>query len=64
MVNRHIIQYMSHTYTHWSTVPHPGLSVCLFPIVDEEELRKKITEDLQKGLLKERAKAEQELQAW
>ncbi|XP_038852669.1 coiled-coil-helix-coiled-coil-helix domain containing 3a [Salvelinus namaycush] len=32
--------------------------------VDEEELRKKITEDLQKGLLKERAKAEQELQAW
>lgn len=64
MVNRHIIQYMSHTYTHWSTVPHPGLSVCLSPIVDEEELRKKITEDLQKGLLKERAKAEQELQAW
>ncbi|XP_045068634.1 MICOS complex subunit MIC19-like isoform X3 [Coregonus clupeaformis] len=34
------------------------------PAVDEEELRKKITEDLQKGLLKERAKAEQELQAW
>uniref|UniRef100_A0A8C7RE18 Coiled-coil-helix-coiled-coil-helix domain containing 3a n=1 Tax=Oncorhynchus mykiss TaxID=8022 RepID=A0A8C7RE18_ONCMY len=32
--------------------------------VDEEELRKKITEDLQKGLLKERAKAEHELQAW
>ncbi|XP_064795325.1 MICOS complex subunit MIC19-like isoform X2 [Oncorhynchus masou masou] len=32
--------------------------------VDEEELRKKITEDLQKGLLKERVKAEQELQAW
>uniref|UniRef100_A0A4W5REU2 MICOS complex subunit MIC19 n=1 Tax=Hucho hucho TaxID=62062 RepID=A0A4W5REU2_9TELE len=31
---------------------------------DEEELRKKITEDLKKGLLKERAKAEQELQAW
>uniref|UniRef100_A0A4W5RB89 MICOS complex subunit MIC19 n=1 Tax=Hucho hucho TaxID=62062 RepID=A0A4W5RB89_9TELE len=38
------------------------LSVSL--IVDEEELRKKITEDLKKGLLKERAKAEQELQAW
>ncbi|XP_070976681.1 MICOS complex subunit MIC19-like isoform X5 [Oncorhynchus clarkii lewisi] len=32
--------------------------------VDEEELRKKITEELQKSLLKERAKAEQELQAW
>ncbi|XP_052373197.1 coiled-coil-helix-coiled-coil-helix domain containing 3a isoform X12 [Oncorhynchus keta] len=32
--------------------------------VDEEKLRKKITEDLQKGLLKERVKAEQELQAW
>ncbi|XP_052373196.1 coiled-coil-helix-coiled-coil-helix domain containing 3a isoform X11 [Oncorhynchus keta] len=32
--------------------------------VDEEKLRKKITEDLQKCLLKERVKAEQELQAW
>lgn len=34
------------------------------PPVDEEALRKKITEELSQGLEKDRAKAEQELQAW
>lgn len=34
------------------------------PPVDEEALRKKITEELSKGLEQDRAKAEQELQAW
>lgn len=32
--------------------------------VDEEALRKKITDELYKGLEQDRAKAEQELQAW
>ncbi|XP_074554144.1 coiled-coil-helix-coiled-coil-helix domain containing 3a isoform X3 [Halichoeres trimaculatus] len=34
------------------------------PAVDEEALRKKITAELYKGLEQDRAKAEQELQAW
>uniref|UniRef100_A0A672ZYD7 Coiled-coil-helix-coiled-coil-helix domain containing 3a n=1 Tax=Sphaeramia orbicularis TaxID=375764 RepID=A0A672ZYD7_9TELE len=34
------------------------------PAVDEEALRRKITDELYIGLEKERAKAEQELQAW
>lgn len=34
------------------------------PVVDEEALRKKITDELYKGLEQDRAKAEQELQAW
>ncbi|XP_078138156.1 coiled-coil-helix-coiled-coil-helix domain containing 3a isoform X2 [Centroberyx gerrardi] len=34
------------------------------PAVDEEALRKKITDELYKGLEQERAKAERELQAW
>ncbi|CAJ1054853.1 coiled-coil-helix-coiled-coil-helix domain containing 3a [Xyrichtys novacula] len=34
------------------------------PTVDEEALRKKITAELYKGLEQDRAKAEQELQAW
>lgn len=34
------------------------------PPVDEEALKKKITEELSKGLEKDRAKAEQELQVW
>lgn len=32
--------------------------------VDEEALKKKITDELYKGLERDRAKAEQELQAW
>uniref|UniRef100_A0A3Q3VV53 Uncharacterized protein n=1 Tax=Mola mola TaxID=94237 RepID=A0A3Q3VV53_MOLML len=39
------------------------LYVFLFP-VDEEALRKKITDELYKDLERDRAKAEQELQAW
>ncbi|XP_044042394.1 coiled-coil-helix-coiled-coil-helix domain containing 3a isoform X3 [Siniperca chuatsi] len=42
-----------------SVPPPPGASA-----VDEEDLRKKITDELYKGLEQERAKAEQELQAW
>lgn len=39
-------------------------AVCfLFP-VDEEALRKKITDELYKGLEQDRNKAEQELHAW
>ncbi|XP_071358290.1 coiled-coil-helix-coiled-coil-helix domain containing 3a isoform X9 [Trachinotus anak] len=34
------------------------------PAVDEEALRRKITDELYKGMEQERAKAEQELQAW
>ncbi|XP_026219533.1 coiled-coil-helix-coiled-coil-helix domain containing 3a [Anabas testudineus] len=34
------------------------------PAVDEEALRKRITDELYKGLEQERAKTEQELQAW
>ncbi|XP_056879116.1 coiled-coil-helix-coiled-coil-helix domain containing 3a isoform X1 [Takifugu flavidus] len=34
------------------------------PAVDEEALRKKITDELYKGFEQDRAKAEQELQAW
>lgn len=34
------------------------------PVVDEEALRKKITDELYKSLEQDRAKAEQELQAW
>ncbi|XP_039647739.1 coiled-coil-helix-coiled-coil-helix domain containing 3a isoform X5 [Perca fluviatilis] len=34
------------------------------PVVDEEALRRKITDELYKGLEQDRAKAEQELQAW
>lgn len=44
----------------------PQVSFCrilLFP-VDEEGLRKRITEELCKDLEKDRAKAEEELQAW
>lgn len=37
--------------------------VLLFP-VDEEGLRRKITEELYKDMEKDRAKAEEELQAW
>lgn len=37
--------------------------VFLFP-VDEEALRKKITDELYKGLEQDRNKAEQELHAW
>ncbi|XP_040007412.1 coiled-coil-helix-coiled-coil-helix domain containing 3a isoform X2 [Xiphias gladius] len=40
-----------------SPVPPP-------PAVDEKTLRKKITDELYKGLEQERAKAEQELQTW
>lgn len=40
-----------------------SLYVFLFP-VDEEALRKKITDELYKDLERDRAKAEQELQAW
>ncbi|XP_040886448.1 coiled-coil-helix-coiled-coil-helix domain containing 3a isoform X2 [Toxotes jaculatrix] len=43
-----------------SPVPPPPAA----PAVDEEALRKKITDELYKGLEQERAKAEQELQAW
>ncbi|XP_045928346.1 coiled-coil-helix-coiled-coil-helix domain containing 3a isoform X4 [Micropterus dolomieu] len=43
-----------------SSVPPPPAA----PPVDEEALRKKITDELYKGLEQERAKAEQELQAW
>lgn len=39
-------------------------SFFFFPTVDEEALRKKITAELYKGLAQDRAKAEQELQAW
>uniref|UniRef100_A0A3P8S6Q3 Coiled-coil-helix-coiled-coil-helix domain containing 3a n=1 Tax=Amphiprion percula TaxID=161767 RepID=A0A3P8S6Q3_AMPPE len=42
-----------------SPVPPPTA-----PPVDEEALRKKITDELYKGLEQDRAKAEQELQAW
>uniref|UniRef100_A0A3P8VCH4 Coiled-coil-helix-coiled-coil-helix domain containing 3a n=1 Tax=Cynoglossus semilaevis TaxID=244447 RepID=A0A3P8VCH4_CYNSE len=34
------------------------------PVVDEEALRRKISDELHKGFEQERAKAEQELQAW
>ncbi|XP_034719347.1 coiled-coil-helix-coiled-coil-helix domain containing 3a isoform X5 [Etheostoma cragini] len=34
------------------------------PVVDEEALRRKITDELYKGLEQDRAKAQQELQAW
>ncbi|XP_067437623.1 coiled-coil-helix-coiled-coil-helix domain containing 3a isoform X4 [Thunnus thynnus] len=43
-----------------SPVPPPPAA----PAVDEEALRKKITNELYKGLERDRAKAEQELQAW
>ncbi|XP_018526538.1 coiled-coil-helix-coiled-coil-helix domain containing 3a isoform X2 [Lates calcarifer] len=43
-----------------SPVPPPPTA----PPVDEEALRKKITDELYKGLEQDRAKAEQELQAW
>lgn len=42
-----------------SPVPPPAAAP-----VDEEALRKKITDELYKGLEQDRAKAEQELQAW
>uniref|UniRef100_A0AAY5KCE9 Coiled-coil-helix-coiled-coil-helix domain containing 3a n=2 Tax=Esox lucius TaxID=8010 RepID=A0AAY5KCE9_ESOLU len=47
-----------------SAAPPPPLPPSAPSAVAEEELRRKITEDLQKGLLQERVKAEQELQAW
>ncbi|XP_062299517.1 coiled-coil-helix-coiled-coil-helix domain containing 3a isoform X1 [Scomber scombrus] len=43
-----------------SPVPPPPAA----PAVDKEALRKKITDELYKGLEQDRAKAEQELQAW
>lgn len=43
-----------------SSIPPPPAA----PAVDEEALRKKITDELYKGLQQEKAKAEQELQAW
>ncbi|XP_070785114.1 coiled-coil-helix-coiled-coil-helix domain containing 3a [Enoplosus armatus] len=43
-----------------SSVPPPPAA----PPVDEEALRKKITDELHEGFEQERAKAEQELQAW
>ncbi|XP_053169929.1 coiled-coil-helix-coiled-coil-helix domain containing 3a isoform X2 [Scomber japonicus] len=43
-----------------SSVPPPPAA----PAVDKEALRKKITDELYKGLEQDRAKAEQELQAW
>uniref|UniRef100_UPI0037E8671E coiled-coil-helix-coiled-coil-helix domain containing 3a isoform X2 n=1 Tax=Semicossyphus pulcher TaxID=241346 RepID=UPI0037E8671E len=45
-----------------STLPPPPPPPA--PAVDEEALRKKITAELHKGLEQDRAKAEQELQAW
>ncbi|KAM8740394.1 coiled-coil-helix-coiled-coil-helix domain containing 3a isoform 5-T5 [Acanthopagrus schlegelii] len=42
------------------SVPPPSAA----PAVDEEALRKKITDELYKDLEQDRAKAEQELQAW
>ncbi|KAM9705013.1 coiled-coil-helix-coiled-coil-helix domain containing 3a isoform 4-T4 [Menidia menidia] len=42
--------------------PVPPLTV--EPTVDEEALRRKITDELYKGLEQDRAKAEQEMQAW
>lgn len=48
-------------------VPEPNPVPPTLPVappVDEEALRKKITDELHKGLEKERTKAEQELQAW
>ncbi|KAM4570116.1 coiled-coil-helix-coiled-coil-helix domain containing 3a isoform 2-T2 [Odontesthes bonariensis] len=41
-------------------VPPPAVE----PTVDEEALRRKITDELYKGLEQDRAKAEQEMQAW
>ncbi|XP_026183187.1 coiled-coil-helix-coiled-coil-helix domain containing 3a [Mastacembelus armatus] len=46
------------------SVSHPVPPPPAAPTVDEEALRKKITDELYKGLEQERAKAEQELQAW
>ncbi|XP_069556441.1 coiled-coil-helix-coiled-coil-helix domain containing 3a isoform X2 [Brachyistius frenatus] len=43
-----------------SPVPTPTAP----PAVDEEALRRKITDELYKGMEEERAKADQELQAW
>nr|XP_046234993.1 coiled-coil-helix-coiled-coil-helix domain containing 3a isoform X2 [Scatophagus argus] len=43
-----------------SSVPPPPAA----PAVDKEALRKKITDELSKGLEQDRAKAEQELHAW
>ncbi|XP_037551943.1 coiled-coil-helix-coiled-coil-helix domain containing 3a isoform X2 [Nematolebias whitei] len=43
-----------------SPVPPPAAA----PAVDEEALRKKIADELKKSLEQERAKAEQEMQAW
>ncbi|XP_013860256.1 coiled-coil-helix-coiled-coil-helix domain containing 3a [Austrofundulus limnaeus] len=43
-----------------SPVPPPAAA----PAVDDEALRKKIADELRKGLEQERAKAEQEMQAW
>ncbi|KAM3859021.1 coiled-coil-helix-coiled-coil-helix domain containing 3a [Diretmus argenteus] len=42
----------------------PILAPPATPAIDEEALRKKITDELYKGLEQERAKAEQELKAW
>ncbi|KAM9327605.1 coiled-coil-helix-coiled-coil-helix domain containing 3a [Pholidichthys leucotaenia] len=48
-----------------SPVAKPELSPPpVAPAVNEEALRKKITDELYKGLEQERAKAEQDLQAW
>ncbi|XP_017270220.1 coiled-coil-helix-coiled-coil-helix domain containing 3a isoform X2 [Kryptolebias marmoratus] len=43
-----------------SPVPPPAAA----PAVDEEALRKKITDELEKSLEQDRAKAEREMQAW
>ncbi|KAM6962386.1 coiled-coil-helix-coiled-coil-helix domain containing 3a isoform 2-T2 [Tautogolabrus adspersus] len=47
-----------------SSLPPPPPPPPPAPAVDEEALRKKITAELHKGLEQDRAKAEQELQAW
>ncbi|XP_072530009.1 coiled-coil-helix-coiled-coil-helix domain containing 3a isoform X3 [Salminus brasiliensis] len=44
--------------------PPPAKPAVSTPVVDEPELRKKITEELQKGLEEERSKARQELHQW
>uniref|UniRef100_A0A672H0D2 Coiled-coil-helix-coiled-coil-helix domain containing 3a n=1 Tax=Salarias fasciatus TaxID=181472 RepID=A0A672H0D2_SALFA len=44
--------------------PSPVTPPVAAPAVDEEALRKKITDELYKDLEQERAKAEQDLQAW